>query len=116
MRDHLDGPATVRTLEPGRANAVDSVQAVLDSIARGTIPEPTAAERELARAEESIRNEAKLNALRNDLVLAQKNALERSEHLFALNVPALQSALTFLPFIISAVVELGIIAGAWADR
>ena len=69
---------------------------------------------ELARAEESIRNETKLNALRNDLVLAQKNALERSEHLFALNVPALQSALTFLPFIISAVVELGIIAGAWA--
>jgi hypothetical protein len=40
------GVATVRTLEPGRANAVDSVQAVLDSIARGTIPEPTAAERE----------------------------------------------------------------------
>lgn len=71
-------------------------------------------EAELARAEESIRNESKLNALRNDLTLAQKNALERSEHLFALNVPALQSALTFLPFIISAVVELGIIAGAWA--
>ncbi len=40
------GVATVRTLEPGRANAVDSVQAVLDSIARGTIPEPTAAERD----------------------------------------------------------------------
>ncbi len=37
------GVVTVRTLEPGRANAVDSVQAVLDSIARGTIPEPTAA-------------------------------------------------------------------------
>jgi hypothetical protein len=37
---------TVRTLEPGRANAIDSVQAVLDSIARGTIPEPTAAERD----------------------------------------------------------------------
>ena len=31
------GVMTVRTLEPGRANAVDSVQAVLDSIARGTI-------------------------------------------------------------------------------
>ena len=30
------GVMTVRTLEPGRANAVDSVQAVLDSIARGT--------------------------------------------------------------------------------
>ena len=42
------GVATVRTLEPGRANAVDSVQAVLDSIARGTIPEPTAAQREQA--------------------------------------------------------------------
>jgi len=69
---------------------------------------------ELGRAEESIRNESKLNALRSDLKTAQKNALERSEHLFALNVPALQSALTFLPFIISAVVELGIIAGAWA--
>ena len=40
------GVATVRTLEPGRPNAVDSVQAVLDSIARGTIPEPTAAERD----------------------------------------------------------------------
>jgi hypothetical protein len=40
------GVVTVRTLEPGRANAVDSVQAVLDSIARGTIPEPTAAERD----------------------------------------------------------------------
>ncbi len=39
------GVVTVRTLEPGRANAVDSVQAVLDSIARGTIPEPTATER-----------------------------------------------------------------------
>ena len=42
------GVATVRTLEPGRANAVDSVQAVLDSIARGTIPEPTAAQRDQA--------------------------------------------------------------------
>ncbi len=41
------GVVTVRTLEPGRANAVDSVQAVLDSIARGTIPEPTAAERDV---------------------------------------------------------------------
>ena len=40
------GVVTVRTLEPGRSNAVDSVQAVLDSIARGTIPEPTAAERD----------------------------------------------------------------------
>jgi len=40
------GVVTVRTLEPGRANAIDSVQAVLDSIARGTIPEPTAAERD----------------------------------------------------------------------
>ncbi len=40
------GVVTVRTLEPGRANAVDSVQAVLDSIARGTIPEPTAADRD----------------------------------------------------------------------
>jgi hypothetical protein len=38
------GVMTVRTLEPGRAHAIDSVQAVLDSIARGTIPEPTAAE------------------------------------------------------------------------
>ncbi len=36
------GVVTVRTLEPGRANAVDSVQAVLDSIARGAIAEPTA--------------------------------------------------------------------------
>lgn len=41
------GVVTVRTLEPGRANAVDSVQAVLDSIAGGTIPEPTAAERDV---------------------------------------------------------------------
>ncbi len=40
------GVVTVRTLEPGRANAIDSVQAVLDSIARGTIPEPTAQERD----------------------------------------------------------------------
>lgn len=40
------GVITVRTLEPGRANAVDSVQAVLDSLARGTIPEPTAIERQ----------------------------------------------------------------------
>lgn len=45
------GVITVRTLEPGRANAVDSVQAVLDSLARGTIPEPTADE----RAQESKR-------------------------------------------------------------
>ena len=42
------GVVTVRTLEPGRANAVDSVQAVLDSIARGTIAEPTAAQRDQA--------------------------------------------------------------------
>ena len=42
------GVVTVRTLEPGRANAVDSVQAVLDSIARGAVPEPTAAERDQA--------------------------------------------------------------------
>ncbi len=42
------GVVTVRTLEPGRANAVDSVQAVLDSIARGAIPEPNAAERDQA--------------------------------------------------------------------
>ena len=41
------GVVTVRSLEPGRANAVDSVQAVLDSIARGTIPEPTAAQRDV---------------------------------------------------------------------
>ena len=47
------GVATVRTLEPGRANAVDSVQAVLDSIARGTIPEPTAAEREREAARQA---------------------------------------------------------------
>jgi hypothetical protein len=49
------GVVTVRTLEPGRANAIDSVQAVLDSIARGTIPEPTAAERdqEFARQADS---------------------------------------------------------------
>ncbi len=40
------GVMTVRTLEPGRANAVDSVRAVIDSIAGGTIPEPTAAERD----------------------------------------------------------------------
>lgn len=38
------GVMTVRTLEPGRTNAIDSVQAMLDSMARGTIPEPTAAE------------------------------------------------------------------------
>jgi hypothetical protein len=52
------GVTTVRTLEPGRANAVDSVQAApvicdaycesarnaLDSLARDTIPEPTAIE------------------------------------------------------------------------
>lgn len=37
------GVMTVRTLEPGRANAVDSVQAVLDSIARGTIAAERAA-------------------------------------------------------------------------
>jgi serine/threonine-protein kinase len=42
------GVVAVRTLEPGRANAVDSVQAVLDSIARGTIAEPTAAQRKQA--------------------------------------------------------------------
>ena len=42
------GVVTVRTLEPGRANAVDSVQAVLDSIARGTIAQPTAAQRDQA--------------------------------------------------------------------
>ena len=39
------GVVTVRSLEPGRPNAVDSVQAVIDSIAGGAIPEPTAAER-----------------------------------------------------------------------
>lgn len=37
------GVATVRTLEPGRANAVDSVQAVLDSLARGKIAAAPAA-------------------------------------------------------------------------
>jgi hypothetical protein len=37
------GVVTVRTFEPGRANAVDSVQAVLDSIARGTIAAERAA-------------------------------------------------------------------------
>lgn len=42
------GVVTVRTLEPGRANAIDSVQAVLDSIARGTIPKPNAAARDQA--------------------------------------------------------------------
>lgn len=40
------GLVTVRTLEPGRANAVDSVQAVLDSLARGTIPVATAGPRD----------------------------------------------------------------------
>ena len=41
------GVVTVRKLEPGRPNAVDSVQAVIDSIARGTIPEPTAVQRDV---------------------------------------------------------------------
>ncbi|WP_411279805.1 PASTA domain-containing protein [Gemmatimonas sp.] len=66
------GVVTVRTLEPGRANAVDSVQAVLDSIARGTIPEPTAAERDqeskrqadsASQAIQSADSAAKENAL-----------------------------------------------------
>jgi hypothetical protein len=39
------GVMTVNRLEPGRGTGVDSLQVMLDSIARGTIPEPTAAER-----------------------------------------------------------------------
>jgi len=50
------GVVTVRTLEPGRANAVDSVQAVLDSVARGVIPEPTDAEREKASKQQAERD------------------------------------------------------------
>ena len=42
------GVVTVRTLEPGRADAADSVQAVLDSVSRGVIPKSTAAERDQA--------------------------------------------------------------------
>ncbi len=61
------GVVTVRTLEPGRANAIDSVQAVLDSIARGTIPEPTARERE----QESLRQ--------SDSVAATQAAQDRAD-------------------------------------
>jgi hypothetical protein len=36
------GVFTVNTLEPGRGNGVDSLQVMLDSIARGRLPEPAA--------------------------------------------------------------------------
>jgi hypothetical protein len=62
------GVMTVRTLEPGRANAVDSVQAVLDSIARGTI----AAERAAAPVVEGAEPAAPVadSAATNDALLA----------------------------------------------
>lgn len=39
------GVVTVNRLEPGRGTGVDSLAVMLDSIAKGRIPEPTAAER-----------------------------------------------------------------------
>jgi hypothetical protein len=62
------GVMTVRTLEPGRANAVDSVQAVLDSSARGTI----AAERAAAPVVEGAEPAAPVadSAATNDALLA----------------------------------------------
>jgi hypothetical protein len=41
------GIFTVNTLEPGRGNGVDSLQVMLDSIARGTLPETSAKPREV---------------------------------------------------------------------
>ena len=63
------GVMTVRTLEPGRANAVDSVQAVLDSIARGTIAAERAA---AAPVVESAEPEAPVadSVATNDALLA----------------------------------------------
>jgi hypothetical protein len=63
------GVMTVRTLEPGRANAVDSVQAVLDSIARGTIAAVRAAAPPLVESAEPALPMAD-SAATNDALLA----------------------------------------------
>lgn len=67
---------------------------------------------ELVKVEESLRNEAKLTELRNLYQNVSERFRKRSEHLFVLNVPDDPNVRTLLPFVISMVVELGIIAGA----
>ncbi|WP_353268536.1 PASTA domain-containing protein [Gemmatimonas sp.] len=54
------GVATVSRLEPGRGTGVDSLAVMLDSIAKGRIPEPSAAERtaERQRVADSVKNAA----------------------------------------------------------
>jgi hypothetical protein len=54
------GVMTVSKLEPGRGTGVDSLAVMLDSIAKGRIPEPTAQERssEAKRKADSVSSEA----------------------------------------------------------
>ncbi len=58
------GVFTVNRLEPGRGTGVDSLAVMLDSIATGRIPEPTAAERaaETQRRDDSARAAAPAEA------------------------------------------------------
>lgn len=58
------GVFTVNRLEPGRGTGVDSLAVMLDSIATGRIPEPTAAERaaEAQRRDDSARAAAPADA------------------------------------------------------
>ena len=54
------GVATVNRLEPGRGTGVDSLAVMLDSIAKGRIPEPSAADRNAnrQRVADSVKNAA----------------------------------------------------------